>query len=386
MHVLYSFPDVVGKAGIGTTAYQQVNEVAKSGVEVTLYCTTLTRELPESVRVVETLSLLGRRVPHRMLGIDRSYRYHDRRVAAALRRIGSGIDLVHCWPRATVATASAARHHMIPSFREIPNTHTAHAFEVVAREAETLGLASARSHSHAFDEAILELEEREYEVADVLLVPSEYSLSTFRERGVPAEKLALHRYGFDPTRFRPPPSPPDGSRRGLTAVFVGRCEPRKGLHHALRAWRNSGACEDGRFVVCGTFEPAYREVLEPLLAHPSIEVRGFVADPVALMQESDLLILPSLEEGSALVTYEARACGCVLVVSEAAGARCSDGVDGLVHPPGDVAALTEHLGRLLAEPELLPRLRAASLAGASELSWEAAARELVELYRRSAER
>ena len=87
MHVLYSFPDVVGKAGIGTTAYQQVNEVAKSGVEVTLYCTTLTRELPESVRVVETLSLLGRRVPHRMLGIDRSYRYHDRRVAAALRRV-----------------------------------------------------------------------------------------------------------------------------------------------------------------------------------------------------------------------------------------------------------------------------------------------------------
>lgn len=352
---------------------------------MTLYCTTLTRELPEGVRVVETLSLLGRRVPHRVLGIDRSYKYHDRRVAAALRRIGSGIDVVHCWPRATVATASAARHYRIPSFREIPNTHTAHAFEVVAREAESLGLASARSHSHAFDEEILALEEREYEVADVLLVPSEYSLGTFQERGVPAEKLALHRYGFDPTRFSPPPSPPDGSRLGLTAVFVGRCEPRKGLHHALRAWHDSGACEDGRFVVCGTFEAAYREVLEPLLAHPSIDVRGFVADPVALMQESDVLILPSLEEGSALVTYEARACGCVLVVSEAAGARCSDGVDGLVHPPGDVAALTEHLRRLRADLGLLPRLRAASLAGASELTWQAAARELVELYGRSAE-
>ena len=62
------------------------------------------------------------------------------------------------------------------------------------------------------------------------------------------------------------------------------------------------------------------------VAHPSVEEVGHVADPGALMRGFDVLVLPSLEEGSALVTYEARACGCVLAVSDRSGAACTDGV------------------------------------------------------------
>ena len=178
-------------------------------------------------------------------------------------------------------------------------------------------------------------------------MPSEYALETFVDRGVPREKLVLHRYGFDPERFF---TASNGARpkadRPFTAIFVGRCEPRKGLHHALRAWIDSGAANDGRFIICGSFEPGYRDVLETLLAHPSVEVHGFVPDPSSLMRESDVFVLPSVEEGSALVSYEAQACGCIPVVSEATGSRCRDGVDGLVHSPGDVATLTDQLRRL----------------------------------------
>lgn len=381
VHVLYSFPDEIGRPGIGTTALHQVREVAAQGAEVTLYCTSLHGDLPKNVRVVQTLSIAGRRIPHRVLGIERSYRYHDLRVAAALRRIGSTIDIVHCWPRATVHTCRAARRQGIPCLREVPNTHTRHAFDVVARELETLGMSPIRGHSHTFDVETLALEEEEYELADALLVPSEYSLRTFLDRGFPREKLVPHKYGYDSEHFF---ATPNGARRdnegSFTAIFVGRCEPRKGLHHALRAWLDSGAANEGRFIVCGSFAPAYREVLEPLLAHPSVEVHGFVPDPSTLMRESDVFVLPSVEEGSALVTYEAQACGCVLVVSEATGARCRDGVDGLVHVPGDLATLTEHLRRLHADPRLLQRLRSASLAQTGDLSWAAAGEELVGIY------
>lgn len=381
MRVLYSFPDGIGRPGIGTTAYHQVREVAAQGVDVTLYCTSRHRELPENVTVVQTLAIGGRRIPHRVLGVERSYRYHDRRVAAALRRLGPSIDVVHCWPRATAHTSRAAARLGIPSLREVPNTHTGHAFDVVSREVERLGLPPVAGHSHTFDAEVLAREEEEYRLADALLVPSEYALRTFVERGVPPDKLVLHRYGYDAARFF---AAPNGARpagdRSFTAIFVGRCEPRKGLHHALRAWLDSGASDGGRFVICGSFEAGYREVLEPLLAHDSVEVHGFVPDPSALMRESDVFVFPSVEEGSALVTYEAQACGCVLAVSEATGARCRDGVEGLVHAPGDVAALTDHLRRLKSEPQLLERLRAASLAQAGELSWAAAGAELAAIY------
>jgi glycosyltransferase involved in cell wall biosynthesis len=380
MHLLYSFPDALGRPGIGTTAFNQVREVAAQGVDITLYCTSLQAELPPNVRVVQTLSIAGRRVPHRMLGIERSYRYHDLRVALALRRLGSSVDVIHTWPKATIHTCRAAHRCGIPCLREVPNTHTGHAFEVVAREIETLGMAPIRGHSHTFSADVLAREVREYETADALLVPSEYSRRTFLERGVPSEKLVLHSYGYDAGRFFAPGDARRPEGRPFTAVFVGRCEPRKGLHHALRAWLDSGACEGGRFIICGSFAPGYREVIEPLLAHPSVELHGFVSDPSVLMRESDVFVFPSIEEGSALVTYEAQACGCVPVISEATGARCRDGVDGYVHPPGDVGMLTEQLRRLHQDPGLLARLRTAMLARTDDLTWEAAAEELVRIY------
>jgi glycosyltransferase involved in cell wall biosynthesis len=381
VHVLYSFPDGIGRPGIGTTAFHQVRELASHVERVSLYCTSQHRELPANVGVVKTLSVAGRRIPHRVLGRDRSYRFHDARVALAVRRLGGSIDVVHCWPRATVRTCGAARRAGVPCLREVPNTHTAHAYEVVARELESLGMNPIAGHSHTLRPEILALELSEYEAADLLLVPSEYARRTFVDRGVPADKLVLHQYGYDVERFF---AAPDGrapaADRPFTAIFVGRCEPRKGLHHALRAWVDSGAAGDGRFVICGAFEPGYREALQPLVEHPSVEVHGFVADPASLMREADVFVLPSVEEGSALVTYEAKACGCVLLVSEAAGARCEHGVDGFVHAPGDVAALTEHLRALHRDPVLLARLRAAAIETSRASSWAAAGEQLASIY------
>lgn len=383
LRVLYSFPDEVGKPGIGTIAMHQVEGALEHGLDVTLYCTSLRRPIPGVTRVVETMRAAGLRLPHRSLGIERTYRYHDLRVAAALR-FSRPPDLVHLWPRAALHSARAARRAGVPALREVPNTHTGYAYERVHEEAEALGLAMPDGHSHAFHPRLLGREEAEYSEAAYLLVPSKFSERTFIARGVRPERLLLHSYGFDPSMFFPDP---DFGRRlelePFTALFAGRCEPRKGLHHALQAWFASGASERGRMVVCGAFVEGYREALGTLLDHPSIELRGFDSDLPALMRRSHVLLLPSVEEGSALVTYEARASGCVLLVSDAAGARCEHERHGLVHAAGDVAELTAHLGRLLRDPSSLARLREASLAGVDALSWNAAGKELAALYERS---
>jgi glycosyltransferase involved in cell wall biosynthesis len=379
VRVLYSFPDRVGAPGIGSTAYQQVKALAAAGAEVLLHCTTLERELPPAVDVTETMRLFGRRIPHRALGISRSYRRHDAQVARALRR-RDDVEVVHSWPRATLETAAAARATGTPLAREVPNTHTAHAFDVVAREHARIGVPVAADNSHVFSPATLAVEEAEYAAANALLVPSEYVYRSFVEKGVPSHKLSLQQYGFDPERFSAE-GREDGSQP-FTAAFVGRCEPRKGLHLALQAWIDSGAAESGRFVVCGSFVPGYREYLEPLLAHPSVEVLGFVPDPARVMRESDVLVFPSVEEGSALVTYEAQACGCVLVASDAAGARCENGVHGLIHAAGDLEALTADLRTVASDRDVLTGLRTASLARIDELTWTAAGRALLATYRR----
>ena len=66
-----------------------------------------------------------------------------------------------------------------------------------------------------------------------------------------------------------------------------------------------------------------------------------------------MFVLPSIEEGSALVTSEARGCGCVILVSEVAGAVCHHDENALIHRVGDVEALTRHITSLHADRDLL---------------------------------
>ena len=181
MRVLYSFPDGLGAPGIGTTARHQVEGLLARGVEVSVWCTSLHCELPKARRVVTTLQAAGVRVPHRALGgNDRAYRYHDRRVARALRRLAGEFDVVHVWPRASLHTARAARALGLRTVREAPNTHTGYAFDAVVRECELLGIAPPPGHSHTFDARRLRHEEAEYEAADVILCQSEFSRATRR--------------------------------------------------------------------------------------------------------------------------------------------------------------------------------------------------------------
>jgi glycosyltransferase involved in cell wall biosynthesis len=200
------------------------------------------------------------------------------------------------------------------------------------------------------------------------------------QRGVPAAKVAVHQNGTDISRFRADAGP-RAAGRPLTALFAGRLEPRKGLHYALDAWARSGAGErGGRFLICGEFVPGYREVVADGLRLPGVELRGYVPDLSDVMRESDVFVLPSVEEGSALVTYEAQACGCVLVMSDATGARCEHLETGLVHEARDVDALAEHLRMLDRDPALLARLRTATIARLDELSWARSAEEQAGVY------
>lgn len=381
MRVLYSYPLHLGRTGIGAIAGHHVEGLVRRGVDVHLSCGLLERPVAGCRRIVETWKVLGRPLFRGARARRFLPRAHDRRVAAALFRDRRRIDLVHCWPDRSLATLRMARRLGIPAVLERPNCHTGFAFDTVARECERLGLELPEGHPHRRDPVRLEREEREYALATRLLCPSEFVARTFRERGYERRRVARHRYGYDPSRFPLGDQESyDRARRGLRAVFVGRAEPRKGLHHALRAWCGSAASRNGRLRIHGRMVPGYREKLRSWLDHPSVEEAGFTDDVPAAMRAADVLLLPSVEEGSALVTYEARGSGLVLLVSDASGAVAEHGIDSLVHAAGDHDALRRHLDALATDDGLWRRLRQKSIERIGELTWDAAAARLAEIY------
>jgi glycosyltransferase involved in cell wall biosynthesis len=290
------------------------------------------------------------------------------------------IDLIHSFPLGSLKTLKVAKELKIPTILERCNAHTEFAYKVVREECEKLGVSMPEGHEHDYNEKILNREEQEYAAADYIFCPSEFVKGTFLERGFPPGKLLRSQYGYD-NKVTYPPSQPKESKDGMTVLFAAGCAPRKGLHYALEAWLRSSAHEKGTFLVVGDFIPGYAEKLGKMLSHPSVKVLGYRKDLPDIMRESDVFVLPSIEEGSALVTYEARGSGCVLLSSDATGAVCEHMDNALVHRAGDIDTLSQHFSMLHEDRALFDRLRASSLKTANELTWEVAGRKMAETYK-----
>jgi glycosyltransferase involved in cell wall biosynthesis len=93
------------------------------------------------------------------------------------------------------------------------------------------------------------------------------------------------------------------------------------------------------------------------------------------------LVLPSIEEGSALVTWDGRGCGCVLVVSDSTGAPCEHLENALVHKAGDIETLAKHMSMLHEDRNLYNKLRENSLRTTSQMTWSYSGVRLLDVYR-----
>jgi glycosyltransferase involved in cell wall biosynthesis len=380
IRVLYSFPHKLGAGRICYTAWEQVNGLAAAGAELLVYPSSLKRTVPAAVNVRPTLAWGKLRVPYKLVGSMRAFTMHDHIVARELERLGGEIDIVHTWPLGAVETLKTAAKLGIPTVLERPNAHTRFAYEVVQKECDRLGVQLPPDHEHAYKPDVLRKEEEEYRLAYRLLCPSEFTVRTFLDQGFAPSQLARHIYGYDEKTYRPR-SIAKVAKAGLTMLFVGVCAVRKGLHYALEAWLRSPASEQGVFLIAGDFLPAYREKLAAQLSHPSIHVLGHSTDIAELMRNSDILVLPSIEEGFGLVCTEAMGSGCVPVVSDACTDVCKHMENSLVHTVGDVDSLTEHISLLQRDRELFDRLRASALQTAPRVTWTAAGKKLLEVYR-----
>jgi glycosyltransferase involved in cell wall biosynthesis len=102
-----------------------------------------------------------------------------------------------------------------------------------------------------------------------------------------------------------------------------------------------------------------------------------------VMQEADVLVLPSLAEGCALVVLEALACGLPVIVTPNTGSLefVRDGYEGFVVPTCNSEAIAERLNRLCRDRDLLASMSQYARQTAIEKSWEVYRNEWAEAVR-----
>ena len=181
------------------------------------------------------------------------------------------------------------------------------------------------------------------------------------------DKVALLYHGLDLARFPAPGSRSvrDGadSADPVRFVTIGRAVAKKGFDDLLEALAKLPCTLNWRLTHIGGGEKlkALQAQAQALGLDDRITWAGPKAqdEVVATLRAADLFVLPSKEAGDGdrdglpNVVMEAASQGLPIVATDFAGIPefVRDGIEGLLVPPGDVAALAAALGELAGAPE-----------------------------------
>ena len=196
---------------------------------------------------------------------------------------------------------------------------------------------------------IVEREEREYQLADLVVVPSTFARETFLNRGVAAERvavvpLATRAHGFTASadaiaaRRR---RLMDGGR--LRVLYVGMLSFRKGMFDMLEVLRAlSGRME---FRMVGPVLRECRGFAREAGVLARVEGAVAEADLPAIYAWGDIFLLPTIEDGFAVVLSQAQAAGLPIITTTNSGGPdiLAAGGRGFIVPIRSPDAIIEQL-------------------------------------------
>ncbi len=196
--------------------------------------------------------------------------------------------------------------------------------------------------------------------------------------------------GVDVERFRPDVVPfGDWREEGrVNLLFVGRLDPRKGLHQLIQAMPAVSRRTGGRarlLVIGDSYLRARFEAMVAPEVREHVRFLGHVpsADLARWYATGHIFVSPALShESFGIVLLEAMASGRPVVASDIPGYRSVVEPDqhAVLVPPGDTQALADALVGLIQDPERREDIARRGRARALEFAWPRVAAQIEAVY------
>lgn len=200
---------------------------------------------------------------------------------------------------------------------------------------------------------IIDIQDREYSLADKILVGSPFCGSTISNpiaRPDVAKKIEVVPYCFDDVFFSSSPSPVRARGTPVRFLFLGQAGPRKGIHLLLRAFSRIPQSAATLTIVGQLQIPhdVFRRFSDRVTLHSTV-ARSAVA---SFLRDCDCLVFPSYFEGSGITVYEALACGRGVIQSKNMNLDAIPHA-GLALEKLDEQTLYEALMHVIDQPDIL---------------------------------
>jgi len=231
---------------------------------------------------------------------------------------------------------------------DVPTTHKLFRNDIIEEEYKNYNLKFAKDSQKLIDREILE-----YEKSDFISVPSKFVYDTFVKHGF-KNKLFLNPFGsafvvdhrlnkkVNYEKFR--------------VIFVGQVCLRKGIFYLIDAFKKFKH-PNKELIIIGNIDSDIKNMFLKKL-DSNIKYLGVV--PHEMLKDyylsSNVLVLPSIEEGFSLVLGEAMSCGCPVITTTNSGAdqNIIDGEHGFIIPIRSSIDIFEKM-QLLADDQQLQK-------------------------------
>ncbi len=221
----------------------------------------------------------------------------------------------------------------------------------------------------------------EWEVADVIIVNSEWSRQALVSEGANPGKIEILPLAYEAASFRPAKDFEKlNPSRPLRVLWLGQVNVRKGIHYLIEAARL-----------------LEKQPVEISVAGP-IQIRSDIIDsaPRALRflgaiprsqasqayQEHDVFALPTLSDGFAITQLEAFAHGMPVIATPHCGRVVKEGETGFIVPARDPVALARAISCFANDRKLVSAMSGRCMEAAKKFSIKAYADGLVEILER----
>ncbi len=303
----------------------------------------------------------------RQSSIDWVTKHFDKTVARCFNKES---NVVYCYEDSALATFSAAQRFGVRKVYELPIGYHDEARAVAQEEVDRD--KSLLPFWLSLHENIEKLNRKTAEVrsADHVICASTYCrTSIIKHVNIDCE-ISVIPYGCN-VLWEPKKWNVKDISGPLKVVFVGRLDPRKGLHYLFEALERLTP-SSYELTIAGRWVSGYRDWLlkrRRVVFADLGQIRG--GQLLSVLRDSHLLVLPSLFEGFGLVILEAMACGIPVLGTERTGAPdvIENGKQGFCVRAGCSEDIVQVLNMIMDNREMLINMGEEARRRALVLSW-----------------